>query len=69
MEEEKEGWMRVMALHYALQIISLGDFFLWVGVKGVTPASHSVAMGLLPWQQAKQLISKYYPWPVERAGG
>lgn len=38
-----------------------GWLVLWVGVRGAPPASHSVAMGLLPWQQQSMLISKYYP--------
>lgn len=33
----------------------------FAGVRGVTPASHSVVEGLLPWHPQKNLISKYYP--------
>lgn len=30
---------------------------LWVGVRGATPASHSVVMGLLPWQQQSNSLA------------
>lgn len=34
-----------------------GWLVLWVGVRGATPVSHSVAMGLLPWQQQSNSLA------------
>lgn len=46
-DRERDSWMRVMSLHYASQIVSPGVLLV---SGGATPVSHSVVMGLLPWQ-------------------
>lgn len=40
-----------------------GWLVLWVGVRGATPASHSVAMGLLPWQQQSNSLANITAGP------
>lgn len=40
-----------------------GWLVLWDGVRGATPASHSVAMGLLPWQQQSNSLANITAGP------
>lgn len=56
-DEWVKGVEEVIALHYALLGHHPGWLVLWAGVKGATPASHSVVMGLLPWQQQSSSLA------------
>ena len=60
-EREKDSWMRGADEGYGTALCITdhqpGWLVLWVGVRGATPASHSVAMGLLPWQQQSNSLA------------
>ncbi len=60
-ERERDGWMRGADEGYCTALCIMdhqpGWLVLWVGVRGATPASHSVAMGLLPWQQQSNSLA------------
>lgn len=66
----RDGWMmilggRMRGYGTALCIVDHqpGWLVLWVGVRGATPASHSVAMGLLPWQQQSNSLANITAGP------